>query len=625
MTADEIQRSTTQVLWSHLPEQPYQWGHRKITVIGSGPAQQNALDVPEEWVAPQLRRLVRPFARQRTAAAGSGYTELDIVDSGMYELVTVDGVSAKRFPNTFRCRQCEHFEVVGPHDSVPKCPNGHGQLPQFQWAEIHNCGLLRELAPPRCARGCRAPMLLRNTSQFQVALWFWSCSKCRSRSDTPVLRYCSRCRGRRVRVNRVAQTSAHYPQHLTILNPPDRTTYSTLSATEVRAAAIGQLIGAVKPGLQALSDAASMSLRAGDPDALAKAAAASLNISEDNPLYQQLIEHQRRQVPTVSEWRDAVDDLKLDEARLEAVGDEALALARARVAEPISIADLIKYAPTEELRSTYDRYQQLLARYELAEITLLQKLPVAHIVAGFTRLSPTHEQQTRTGPIPTRFNFFPNGRSAKFPMYGRTTTTEAMLVRIDPRAVVSWLVDSGVASASRLDDEQSAYEWLLRNLPPITDIFNPPDDPLTAAVLGLVHSMSHRFMKALAVRCGLHIDSLAEYLFPTAAAFLVYANTRHEFTLGGIEHVFRYDLDAALTELDADPRCVFDPPCRRSFGGACAACLHTSEVACERFNTELDRNKLFGTLPPLAEDAVATQSTRSTWRAFWGTRTSINT
>ena len=56
-------------------------------------------------------------------------------------------------------------------------------------------------------------------------------------------------------------------------------------------------------------------------------------------------------------------------------------------------------------------------------------------------------------------------------------------------------------------------------------------------------------MKSLATRCGLNVDSLAEFLFPVNMAFLVYANTRSEFTLGGLEHVFRYDLKDALNEL----------------------------------------------------------------------------
>ena len=49
-------------------------------------------------------------------------------------------------------------------------------------------------------------------------------------------------------------------------------------------------------------------------------------------------------------------------------------------------------------------------------------------------------------------------------------------------------------------------------------------------------------MKSLAARCGLNIDSLAEHLFPLAGAFLVYANKRSQFTLGGLEYVFRRDL-----------------------------------------------------------------------------------
>ncbi|GAA2818684.1 hypothetical protein [Crossiella cryophila] len=616
MSTDELNRSTTQVLWSHLPQQPYQWGHHKVTVLGHAPAHPNPLNVPEEWVAPQLRRLIRPFTRPRSVGSEPGFTQLDIVNRGMYELVTVDGVSAERFPNTFHCRECDHFDVTHPGDPVPRCPRGCGQLLQFQWVEMHNCGLLRELAPPRCARDCRAPMQLRNTTQFQVAQWFWSCSRCGRRSETRLQRFCSQCRNGWARVDRVAQTSAHYPQHLTVLNPPDRTTYGTLATTDVRAAAVGQLIGVVKPGLAALSEAASTSVAAGEPEARVKAVAAALNISMDNPLFEQLVAHQRQQTEAAGGWREAVDELELDEDRLEAAGDEALALARARVAEPVTITDLIKFSPTPDLMPTYRRYQELLEKYQLAEVTLLQKLPVAHIVAGFTRLSPTHEQSTRRGPVPTTFNFFHNGRSDKFPMYGRKATTEALLVRIDPRAVISWLADSGVSEDPHVGDTQAAYAWLLRNLPPVSDIFNPPEAPQTAAVLGLVHSMSHRFMKALAVRCGLHIDSLSEYLFPSAAAFLIYANSRNEFTLGGIEHVFRYDLDAALTELDADPRCVFDPPCRRSFGGACATCLYTSEVACERFNTELDRNKLFGTLPPPA-GATPVPPAGPAWRAFW--------
>lgn len=164
---------------------------------------------------------------------------------------------------------------------------------------------------------------------------------------------------------------------------------------------------------------------------------------------------------------------------------------------------------------------------------------------------------------------------------------------------------------------RTSQRWLFQVTEPVTDVFTAPENRISRAVLGLTHSIAHRAMKSLAARCGLNVDSLAEYLFPSNGAFLIYANTRSEFILGGLEHVFRYDLADAMSEFDAESRCVFDPPCRHSFGGSCAACLYVSEIACARFNTVLDRNLLFGTLPPavgVPVDGVVQ------WRGYWTPR-----
>ena len=103
---------------------------------------------------------------------------------------------------------------------------------------------------------------------------------------------------------------------------------------------------------------------------------------------------------------------------------------------------------------------------------------------------------------------------------------------------------------------------------PVTDVFTAPENRISRAVLGLTHSIAHRAMKSLAARCGLNVDSLAEYLFPSNGAFLIYANTRSEFILGGLEHVFRYDLADAMSEFDAESRCADI----RSAGRARRAC-----------------------------------------------------
>jgi hypothetical protein len=156
---------------------------------------------------------------------------------------------------------------------------------------------------------------------------------------------------------------------------------------------------------------------------------------------------------------------------------------------------------------------------------------------------------------------------------------------------------------------------MLQTLEPVTDIFEPPADPVTRAVLTVIHSASHRMMKSLSARCGLNIDSLAEHLFPLNGAFLVYANKRSQFTLGGLEYVFRRDLADALTELTAETRCLFDPVCRDR-ETACTACLYVSEISCARFNSALSRKALFGGQASLVPTAAGTFGGRA-WTGFW--------
>ena len=614
MSFDQITRTAVQALWNHMPDQPYNWASR-ASVIGQTPRQVTPLDIPEAWIVPQLRRLVRPFAQQRSGIPNSG-PELEIIERGQYRLVQAEDLRAERFPNTYLCRTCGQFTTVRSGDDPPTCPARHGAMTQFQFAEVHNCGLLRELRPPRCVNGCRAVMQLQNWRALSVAQWFWRCAGCGTRSDTGLIRYCNECRAGRTTVQRIPQTSVYYPQQLTVLNPPTRTTYGTLAGDTVRAAAVGQLIGAVPAGMDALRAASG----AGPGDALSQVleTCKALGLSPGDSMYEQLVEKARQSAAGAGSWRAKVDALGLSPEQLDVVGDEALALALAADASPLAVDDLIANPPAAGLVPMYEEYRTLFGRYHLSDVTLLRELPVAHIVAGYTRVSPHAVQRTRTGDRTTWFKFFPDPKSGRYPMYGKLGQTEGLLVRIDPLSVIRWLVDSRVVPDPAITTADEAHQWLLGVCEPVVDAFNPPDQRITAAVLGLVHSMAHRFMKSLAARCGLNVDSLAEYLFPLAPAFLIYANTRSEFVLGGIEHVFRFDLSDALSELDADPRCIFDPPCRRSFGGSCAACLHTSEVACERFNTVLDRNLLFGTLPPVVDVPPPSPVPGGvTWHGFW--------
>jgi hypothetical protein len=609
MAIEELNRTNIQSLYRYMPDQPFNWSS-KAAVIGQTPRHASSLNVPEEWAKPQLRRLLRPFANA-SAASGAGTPELDVIERDRFALVKAEDLQATRFPSTFRCRTCGQFRAIRIGESAT-CRNGHGQMEQFPWVEIHECGHLKEITPPQCARHCRAPMNLLNVAAFKTSQWYWKCSRCNARSDQPVVRWCATCRQARAELIRIPQSRAYYPQQITLINPPGRGDYAALAHPNVHAAAVAQALGVLPPGVEGLRQAAGADVGGGAVETF-KRTAEMLGWQPGSTLYEQGLRDAQAKEGAGPAWRDQVDALGLAPEALDAIGEECRQFSLAQSAAALTTDDLTADFAGHPLEPVYREYRSLFARYGLADIKLLRELPLAYIVAGYTRGSATATRSTRRGDTPVRFRFFPADRSGKFPMYGIRTETEGLLFQLDQLSVVQWLVDSGIISPPGVTTPQEAQRWLLTATDPVTDIFNPPENPVTRAVLGLTHSISHRVMKSLAARCGLNVDSLAEFLFPVNMAFLVYANTRSEFTLGGLEHVFRYDLKDALNELDAETRCVFDPPCRHSFGGACAACLHVSEVACARFNTVLDRNMLFGSIPAPGDDPRQMVK----WRAYW--------
>lgn len=128
------------------------------------------------------------------------------------------------------------------------------------------------------------------------------------------------------------------------------------------------------------------------------------------------------------------------------------------------------------------------------------------------------------------------------------------------------------------------------------------DEP-SALAFGVLHTLSH-VLKATGHRfVGIDADSLAEYLFPAHSAGLLYASSHVEFTLGGIDSVFRSNLTQWLgSARDYADQCSFDPLCA-SMGGACLACLHT-KFGCAHFNRSLSRSYLLGGPIPGRERAV---------------------
>ena len=280
---------------------------------------------------------------------------------------------------------------------------------------------------------------------------------------------------------------------------------------------------------------------------------------------------------------DPGDDIALpasvgERARREAV---AIALAMSKKDSRVMVNDLVRDGPTSERRLDVE-YPDRMADAGLQGVDLIDRFPVLKGMFGYTRgdhepgascLKPFYE------------------KDGTYVVYGDRAETEALLLRLRPSRVVDWLrVREVDVDAPTGGDEAAIHRAILSAIRGEVD-----DDEVFGHLETLIHSLSHRTIRQASLYAGIDRNSLSELLFPTALSFVVYAEPRGGFVLGGLQALFEGDLHLLLDRLvNDDPRCALDPGCGQAEAAACAVCLHLGEPSCRLFNTRLDRRTMFG-------------------------------
>lgn len=601
----EMKRGRVASLFRHMPEQAFNWEHQKGSFKGTGDVNAEDMDVPAAWMKRSLRRLIRPFA-VAARDEGKSFSGLETIERERFKLLQPTRLEAELFPKTYLCSRCDLFFEAADAKARTVCPDPkcRGSAGQWSFVEYHRCGYISGLKPPRrCPNGHSGGMRLMNRRSRRFRAWGWQCAECGIVAQKNVQHFsCPACRDTQNGGTRISRPNAgpvYYAQHVTAVNAPAESDYSLLDTEDVYPAAVAQSLGVLPPGLNGLRQGVNDGTTGDSLEAAKKQLVEEYGFDEgkeaDRRLLETLLAKKRDALDARPDWNTPVRSLGLDAEHVTELGYQCVELTLARESSPVTVDELVSSAPSARHRAHYDvDYRDVLKQYGFAEATLLREFPMVRVVAGYTRGSRVPEP----GVV---FNFF-GSSGGDAPMYGQRTETEALLFRLDPQRVVRWLVDSGVVDDPGDVDPQA---WIFSNTGLVPDIFNAPDDPVTTAVLGLVHSVSHRTLKAVGERSGLKPESLREYLFPHNLGFLIYADSGGEFVLGGLEDVFRNHLHWSLHEMDGERRCVFDPPCRKAHG-SCAVCMHLSENSCERFNTVLSRHYLFGG----EHEGVR-------WKAFW--------
>jgi hypothetical protein len=234
--------------------------------------------------------------------------------------------------------------------------------------------------------------------------------------------------------------------------------------------------------------------------------------------------------------------------------------------------------------------QHVLGRLGLAELSLVMEFPITTAVYGYSRVD-YQPDECFVSP-------FPPDRDAggKFPVFVNVTSADALLLRLNHRAVLEWLAANGMAvnipaTENRPLAERAAFVAMFQGV----DLRQTIDaaHPQARMVFGLVHTLSHAALRHASLLCGLDPISLAEYVLPRALSLAIYSNQSFGATIGALTALFEQSMEDWLSRIAGTRRCLYDPVCAAD-GGACHACTHASETSCRFFNVNLGRQFLFG-------------------------------
>jgi hypothetical protein len=475
------------------------------------------------------------------------------------------GVLVEPFPQQWRCKSCGRVTRT----RSDRCACGVNSKAQMQFVAYHTCGASRV---PMLPRGCRrhsGAVAVRLPGTATARELRFLCPVCNATLGQGFPYQACDCGDGPMSLTVHRAAVVYSPHFAVVVNPPEPAVAARLRAGGGGARALEWVLG----GMESDDPTEGRQTVAGLIEMLRLS-----NISEETA---ELLALQAAARGEVDEEGGGPVVVLPDDVR-EIVHNEALSLASAVTGGRTRVSDMVA-GTTPPLRTLYEgAYGRAMSDVDLESVDLLANFPVATLAFGYTRGD--------MDPGAARLVAF--RERGRVRAYGSLTKTEALLFRLDPLAVHRYLA----GRSHPLPAVQTARDARIALLQRVQIPWPTQEryQALGGDVLTLLHSYAHRTIRRLAAFAGIERDGLAEYLLPHHLCFVVYAASRGDFVLGGLQAVFETSLNRFLEDfLTAESRCALDPGCR-SGGGACMACLHLGEPSCRWFNRFLDRSSLFG-------------------------------
>lgn len=558
------ERSASQINFGFLPEQTVDLRNSVWRVSRwRNPLHEGQVDV--RALREELCRLASPWEARGT----DGRYVSDLrrgVELSVYSLDRESGIDVEPFPRVWVCRDCSR---VFRSTEQQRCHCGSTRAPtNLHFVGYHPaCGRLHEPRIKRCREHNDVQIVWPDSASAGDIIF--RCPTCARQTQKGLMGAGCECGGNGPILYTVHRAAAVYTPHpVVIVNPPSPERLQRLYDAGGPPRAMSWILaGMPTRTLEEWSNTAtalrSQLIRGG--------------MGEET--VQQMVEL-AVQRGDVTDDRDSGSP----ESGCQQAEPEAVTMAMAFSESRLRIKDLVSMAPTGSQRAwNYENeYPDALRQAGLETVDFVDSFPVFTGHFGYTR-----------GADPWNARLVPFRTESGYAVYGDLGTTEAMFVGLNPQTVANWLASRGLSIGS-VEDATSARQALLRaaDIPDVDET----EDELTAgtAILTLIHSYAHRFVRLAAVHAGIDRNSLSELLVPSHLGFFVYAATRGDFVLGGLQAVFENDLHTLLRAfVHEEHRCPLDPGCSHS-GGACMACLHLGEPSCRLHNRFLSRNVLVG-------------------------------
>lgn len=565
------ERGPSQILFNFLPQQTADLHGGVWRVVEWRDARELAID--NRAICLSVERAAMPWI-----LPGRDGGLRDALRRGEVRCLTLDrdrGVRVEEFPRMWRCRRCGRIA-----DSVDAaCPCGARRRGQLHFVAYHDCGYLDSPPRPTCDHGHHGDVALRDPGSAAVRDLEWRCihpacgGRVLQRGFPP--RRCRCPAGGFVQVTVHRAGVVFTPRVAVLVNPPDPETARRLQEAGGGARALDWVLDGM-PGsgpwdVQRSSAAVREAL-----------AAQGLGDLLNDPEIAQRIFARAGAGGDRGRERDATLSALSGERR-EVAQRAALDLAAAVAGGRDRVEGLAAQASPAMAGLYRGVYPRAIREAGLEAVDFIPSFPVVTLVFGYTR----------GDPIPGASALVPFLVQGRVRTYGLQVSTEALLFRLDPVRVARWLRDAGHVPRAPDDPADARLTIVERTAVPPPGENPARADPAGAALLRLVHSFAHRTIRQLSALAGIERDSLAEYLVPEHLAFIIYAATRGDFVLGGLQAVFETRLHELLDRVrHAERRCPFDPACRRN-GAACVACLHLGEPSCRGYNRYLSRLDLF--------------------------------